>query len=71
MGQLVTRQEAVDVFGSRSYVAASEGRVRKTAETGPDSIIDDCHRTPYADVDLDSDHPLIELLLAAGQIVRA
>jgi len=65
------KRAADGTWVARIYSSASEGRVRQTAQTGPDSILDDCHRSPYADVDLDADSPLIELLLAAGEIARA
>lgn len=56
------------VWVSRTYSPVTEGRARKTADTGPDSLLDDCRRAPYADVDLDGNHPLVELLLAAGEL---
>lgn len=63
-------ERANGTWTCRTYSPTTEGLVAKTAVTGPDSILDDCHRSSYEDLD-DATHPVVELLEAAGEMQRA
>ena len=52
----------------RAYTHVSEGNARKTAVMGPDSILDDCTRSPYSEIASAGTHPIVELLSVLSEL---
>ena len=52
----------------RTYTQVSEGNARKTALMGPDSILEDCTRSMYADVGSATAQPMVEFLSARAEL---
>lgn len=53
---------------ARTYTHVSEGNARKTASMGPDSILDDCTRSAYAEMGSAAAQPMVEFLSAHNEI---
>jgi hypothetical protein len=60
----VTRRQWV----VRTYTHVSEGNARKTALMGPDSILEDCTRSGYAEIGSTTAKPMVDFLSAHGEI---